>query len=168
MLAGEVLWGLGMNNFTFAALTLVLAGTADAAAVAAQANAESNCDGGDAASCRYIIQATREFTRMLTTSDPAPLRRDLDLRALWISATGLVRTGEQLIQSVSRDRPRAAATLDRVNVRFFDNVAIVTWSESWIASGAAVPAGRLAGVDTWVRRRTSWKVVATAERRVPL
>ncbi len=159
--------GAGMRTYALAALMLVLAGTADAAPAAAPANDERSCDGGDTVSCRYIIQATREFTSMLTTSDPAPLRRHLDSRALWVSTAGIVHTGEQLIQSVSRDSPRAVATLDRVNVRFYDNVAIVIWSESWTSPGAAVPAGRLAGVDTWARRRGRWRLVLTAESRVP-
>lgn len=103
---------------------------------------------------------------MLTTGDPAPLRRYLDPRALWVSTRGEVRSGAQLIEAISRDTRRATATLDRAAVRFFGDVAIVTWAESWTAPGALVEAGRLAGVDTWARQRGRWRIVSTAETRL--
>lgn len=157
-----------MKNLTLIALAFVLVGSSDATPAARQLSDGIVCDGGDAISCRHIIQATRELTGMLTTSNPAPLRRHLDPRALWVSTTGVVRSGQELIQFISRDSPRATARLDGASVRFFGDVAIVTWSESWTAPGAAVPAGRLAGVDTWAKRRGRWRIIAIAESRVAL
>jgi hypothetical protein len=129
---------------------LVALSMTGSAQVIAQVGPVTSCDGGDEESCRYILQATEDSTGMLVTGDPAPLRRHLDSRALWISTSGEVRSGEQLIAAVSGDARRATASLERANVRFFGNVAVVTWAESWTAPAACVPAGRLAGVDTWV------------------
>lgn len=129
----------------------------------AQPVGASVCDGGDRKSCSYIVAATAELTTMLTTADPAPLRRHLDRQALWISSAGQVRTGAQLMAFVARDVRRATARLDSVSVRFFGDVAIVTWKESWTAPGAKVAAGRLGGVDTWARRGGRWRIIATAE-----
>lgn len=150
---------------SMAALLLL---TAMMAGLAGKARAEEplGCDGGDRKSCRYILAATRELTRMLTTADPAPLQRHLDRRALWVSPSGEVRSGAELIEAISRDTRRATATLDRASVRFFGNVAIVTWEESWTAPGKPVEAGRLAGVDTWALHEGRWRIVATAETRL--
>ncbi len=127
----------------------------------------TDCAGGDPKSCNYILAATAELTTMLTNSDPAPLRRHLDPRALWVSTRGEVRTGAELIEVVRTDTRRATARLDRANARFFGNVAIVTWEESWTAPGATAASGRLAGVDTWARRHGHWKLITTVETRLP-
>ena len=134
-----------------------------AAQARSQANQVSDCVGGDHDSCRYILAATAAFTGMLTTGDPTPLRRYLSTRALWVSSGGEVRSGAELIEAVIRDTRRATASLEHAEVRFFGDVAIVTWRESWTAPDTAVKAGRLAGVDTWVRQGGRWMVVATAE-----
>jgi hypothetical protein len=141
-----------------AAMALALASGGEAAA------ATEPCEGGRPGDCRAIVAATKALTRMLVTSDPAPLRRYLDPRALWVTASGATRSGDDLIASVRRDTPRAAARLDHVRVRFFGDTAMVVWRESWTAPGAS---GALAGVDTWVRRRGKWRIVTTAEYRVP-
>jgi hypothetical protein len=129
----------------------------------AQPVGASVCDGGDRKSCSYIVAATAELTSMLTTANPAPLRRHLDREALWISSAGQLRTGAQLMAFVARDVRRATARLDRVSVRFFGDVAIVTWKESWTAPGTTAAAGRLGGVDTWAKRRGRWRIIATVE-----
>ncbi|MGJ3628585.1 nuclear transport factor 2 family protein [Sphingomonas sp. MMS24-JH45] len=96
--------------------------------------------------CDEIV-ATAALTQMLVSSDPTPLRRYLDPRALWISASGATRSGDELIAFVRRDTPRSTARLDAVRVRFFGATAVVVWREfSWTAAGAA---GALAGVDSW-------------------
>lgn len=143
-----------------AAMSLVVAQVGLVGAAAS----EAACDGGRPRDCREIVAATAALTQMLVTSDPAPLRRYLDPRALWVTASGAIRSGDDLIASIRRDTPRAAATLDHVRVRFFGDSAIVVWRESWTAPGAS---GALAGVDTWVRRRGKWRIVTTAENRVP-
>ena len=151
---------------TLIAEVLLLSATIATTPVRTPAGRSSDCDGGDHYSCRYILAATEAFTGMLATGDPGPLRRNLDPRALWVSSGGEVRSGAQLIEAVSRDTRRATARLDHAKVRFFGNVAIVTWEESWTAPAAAVKAGRLAGVDTWVRRGRRWRVISTAETRL--
>lgn len=126
----------------------------------------STCDGGDGLGCRYILDATSSFANMLVTANPAPLQRHLDPRAIWVSSEGEVRSGAQLIDLVRHDMRRTTARLDHAQVRFFANVAVVTWQESWTAPAALVKAGRLAGVDTWVRRGRTWMVVSTVETRL--
>ena len=153
-----------MLNSVFIVLVLAAAGAIDARPAPGPAKADMVvCEGGDASSCLHIVAATRALTRMLVTADPAPLRQHLDPRALWISSTGVVRSGAQLIRMVRGDVPRATATLDNVRVRFFDRGAVVTWRESWTSPGAAVSSGTLAGVDMWIRRRGRWAIVATTE-----
>lgn len=107
--------------------------------------------------------ATKAFTTMLVTADPSPLQRHLDPRALWVLSDGEVRSGPQLIDMVRRDTRRTTAKLDHAEVRFFANVAVVTWRESWTAPHAPVKAGQLAGVDTWMRRGRTWMVISTVE-----
>lgn len=150
-------FGSGMLAF------LVMIGSAQATA---QVRGVTSCEGGDPQSCHYILRATEDLTGMLVSGDPGPLRRHLDPRALWVSTRGDVRSGEQLIASVAQDSRRATSMLDRANVRFFGDVAVVTWAESWTAPSLSVPAGRLAGVDTWVKRDGLWRIIATAESRL--
>ncbi|MFW2852149.1 nuclear transport factor 2 family protein [Sphingomonas sp. TX0543] len=152
---------LKMASF-FATLFSVSAILASAP-VGAQADHSLRCDGADTESCAFLLAATRAFTDMLTTADPEPLRRNLDRRALWVSSDGKVRSGAEFIEAVRRDRRRATARLDRAEVRFFDNTAVVSWQESWTDPDAAVKAGHLAGVDTWVKRGQRWRVVSTVE-----
>ncbi|MHA6723727.1 nuclear transport factor 2 family protein [Sphingomonas sp. RS2018] len=99
--------------------------------------------------------------------NPAPLRRHLDPRAIWVASDGQVRSGAQLIDLVSRDARRATARLEYARVRFFSNVAIVTWRETWTAPDATVKAGELTGVDAWVKTDQRWRLVSTAEVRPP-
>ncbi|WP_315760668.1 nuclear transport factor 2 family protein [Sphingomonas sp. Y38-1Y] len=145
--------------------TLLLAIPA-ASPIHAQVASPGTCDGGRASDCRLLLAATMAFTDMLRTADPTPLRRHLDPRALWITVDGKVRSGADLIETVGRDAKRATATIERADVRFFGDVAIVTWQESWTAPDAAVKQGRLAGVDTWAQRGRTWKLVKTAEVRL--
>ncbi|MEH3035838.1 MAG: nuclear transport factor 2 family protein [Sphingomonas adhaesiva] len=135
------------------------------APTASPGSAVTACHGGDRRDCRFILDATRELTTMLTSGDPAPFERYLDPRALWIGASGDIRSAAQLIDTVRRDDRRATARLDRATVRILDGVATVAWQESWTAPGAAVAAGRLAGVDTWVKRGRGWRIVSTVETR---
>jgi hypothetical protein len=155
-----------MGCYKLRLMLLVGLSTCGSVQAIGQAGTATSCDGGDPASCRYILRATEDLTGMLVTSNPAPLRRHLDPRAIWISSRGDVRSGEQLIAAVAGDSPRASASLDRANVRFFGDVAVVTWAESWTAPGRNVPAGRLAGMDTWAKIKGRWRIVATAESRL--
>lgn len=136
------------------------------APVRAQDARPLTCDGTDRSSCRYILDATEAFTKMLVTADPAPLQRHLDPQAVWILSDGEVRSGSQLIDTVRRDMRRTTAQLDHAQVRFFANVAIVTWRESWTAPDATVKVGQLAGVDTWIRQSGTWKVLSTVKTRL--
>jgi hypothetical protein len=145
---------------------LLATGTMVVTPAASRDEGSRACDGGDQKSCRFILAVTAELTKMLTTGDPAPMQRHLDPRALWVSTGGKVRTGAQLIEAIRRDERRTSSRLDRANVRFFGNVAIVTWGESWTAPGATVQAGRLAGVDTWAMHEGRWRIVTTAETRL--
>ena len=155
-----------MKCSKFGLRMLVALSMTGSAQVIAQGGAVTSCDGGDEESCRYILRATEDLTGMLVTGDPAPLRRHLDPRALWVSTSGDVRSGEQLIAAVSGEARRATASLDRAYVRFCGDVAAVTWAESWTAPAASVTAGRLAGVDIWANREGNWRIVATAESRL--
>ncbi|KQS01903.1 hypothetical protein ASG11_13840 [Sphingomonas sp. Leaf357] len=142
---------------------LLLATGMAATGAAAQNGTSIACDGGDPESCRFILTVTAELTDMLKTGDPTPLQRHLDPRALWVQSNGKVLAGTELIAAVRRDVRRATSKLDRANVRFFGNVAIATWEESWTAPGAVHEAGRLAGVDTWAKHRNRWRIITTAE-----
>ncbi len=148
-----------MVTTTLAVAAGMIAGTT----ASARSDGAVRCDGGDRGSCRFILAAEAELTRMLVTADPAPLRRHLDPRALWITTRGEVRSGAEFIDFVSRDTRRATARLDRADVRFFGDVAVVRWTESWTAPGTAVPAGRISGIDTWARQRGRWRIVMMTE-----
>jgi hypothetical protein len=145
---------------------LAAAGMVAGSSAVAQDGGALNCDGGDRNSCRYILAAEAELTNMLVTADPAPLRRHLDPRALWITTRGEVRSGAEFVDFISRDTRRATAKLERAHVRFFGDVATVTWEESWTAPGTSIPAGRLAGVDTWARQRGRWRLITMTETRL--
>lgn len=150
-----------------AAALLTMLATVPAAASGAPSSdtATTACHGGDRRDCRFILDATAELTTMLTSGDPAPFVRHLDPDALWISATGDIRSAAQLIDMVRRDDRRATAQLDRATVRIRGDLATVVWQESWTAPRAAVTSGRLAGVDTWVKRGRRWRIVSTVEMR---
>lgn len=142
---------------------LIIAGMIAASTASAQSDGAFRCDGGDRSSCRYILAAEAELTRMLVTAGPAPLHRHLDPRALWVTTRGEVRSGAEFVDFVSRDTRRATAKLDRADVRFFGDVAVVRWSESWTAPGTAAPAGTISGIDTWARQRGRWRIVVMTE-----
>ncbi|WP_454885000.1 nuclear transport factor 2 family protein [Sphingomonas oryzagri] len=119
---------------------------------------------GHASVCQTLVEGEEQLASMLVSGDVKIVTRLFADNAIWTLSDGVRWTKTEAIAAL-RTAPRMKGSqLLRVSIYQQDNVAIVSWRESW-QDPAKEGEQQSFGTDTWMRRNARWQIMASQEAR---
>lgn len=116
--------------------------------------------------CQALVNGEQELASMLVSGDTDVVRRLFADDAIWTLASG-TRWTKQAALAALRNAPKMSSSrLVQASVYQHGRVAVVTWNESW-RDPADAREHQAFGTDTWMKRGTTWQIIASQEARYP-
>ena len=114
---------------------------------------------------RYIRDSEAKWAESVATGDSSVVERILADDFIGVDPNGKVYGKVEMIAD-TKTAPKyfRSNKLDYVNIRFFGNTAVAQGSESWERQNGTL--GQFVWMDTWVKRKGKWQIVA-AEDLIP-
>jgi ketosteroid isomerase-like protein len=134
-----------------------------AALLASVAVAQTNSRSADRT---YIEKAESDWAESVANRDCSVLERILAEDFVGVDLDGSHYTKEDALKSCRTEPSKFKSNhLDRVQIRFYNNMAIAQGSEKWkLKTGKD---GKFVWTDTWLKRSGIWQIVA-AEDLIPV
>lgn len=116
-----------------------------------------------AAAEKYIRESEAAWASSVATGDQSTVSRILADDFVGVDPKGKVYNKAEMV-SDTKDAPKyfRSNVLDGVTVRFFgDNTAVAHGSETWERQNGQ--RGQFVWIDTWIRRKGVWQIVAAED-----
>jgi len=111
---------------------------------------------------RYIRESESAWAESVATGETATLARILADDFVGVDPKGKVYSKTDMIRD-TKDAPKyfRSNKLDSVTIRFFGDTAVAHGSETWERQNGQ--RGQFVWIDTWIRRKGVWQIVAAED-----
>ncbi len=131
----------------------------------------TGCRPSESSSRQTIEQAERDWGASFVSADPAVSERILASDFVWVDAQGKHWNRAELIGTLHKQPgDLIAIKLNRLDLRFFGDVAVAQGSEASLLRGAeGKPHQEISDfTDVWVYRAGQWQIAVSQDASVPL
>jgi ketosteroid isomerase-like protein len=117
----------------------------------------------------YIKEAEAEWAQTDVTNDASVLRRIIADDFVAVDPDGKVLSKKDVVARAVEGKTPSDILSNKVlyaNVRFYgDNLAVAQGRESWVLRAGG--GGDYIWVDTWLKRKGKWQVIASQDTKLP-